>query len=104
MDIKVWVCACKGVRLPLFAVAMFLLIISSGVSRQVYAATFEQQVKENYENCKKIRGPNFTSQRPETLNADCEEVGEKLKPQQKPSPEYEERKRTFLQNVQQQQN
>ncbi|WP_421556181.1 hypothetical protein [Pseudomonas kitaguniensis] len=82
-------------RLPLFLIAVFLLIVSAGTSHPAHAAAFEQ-TEENIENshyimCKNKLGPQLTRDQAKKLDAYCQEIVQKSL-----SPEEIEREKDFI--------
>lgn len=78
----------RVVQRPLLTIAILLLIISSGVSRQVYAVAFEQTrediSKDHYNMCKNRLGPQLTREQADKLDANCQEIVQKpLSPEEK---------------------
>lgn len=68
-------------RLPLFLLAVFLLIVSAGTSHPAHAGVFEQthQDMENshYIMCKNKLGPKLTRDQAKKLDANCQEIVQK---------------------------
>lgn len=81
-------------RLPLFVIAVFLLIVSAGTSHPAHAGVFEQTEDDiknsHYIMCKNKLGPQLTRDQAEKLDAYCQEIVQKTL-----SPEEKQREKAF---------